>query len=233
MPRVSDKYYKAYKELLTCIIWQHMLKTLESAVVWGLPGCLPAPVDLSPGLREAVEAQREERPRALDCASEGVTGRSGLGRGSRPDAAEPDLPRPRGLRQEVLFPLGVPGGAAAVRGQVEEGRGRHRETLRPARLKTARVPGVLGPGARHRAPVARVGQSERRKERHTPLGLEPSGSKKDLAGRHCGPDQAWAERRGARPPGEATGSAPAIWGTRAGLTSLQQANRLSSRNMWS
>ncbi|KAJ1100666.1 hypothetical protein NDU88_005747 [Pleurodeles waltl] len=199
-------------------------------VVWGLPGCLPAPVDLSPGLREAVEAPREERPRALDCASEGVTGRSGLGRGSRPDAAEPDPPRPRGWRQEVFFPLGVPGGAAAVRGQVEEGRGRRRETLRPARLKTAGVP---GPGARCSAPVARVGQSERRKERHTPLGLEPSGSKKDLAGRRCGPDQARAERRGARAPGEATGSAPAIWNTRAGLASLQQANRLCSRNMWS
>ncbi|KAJ1152450.1 hypothetical protein NDU88_005225 [Pleurodeles waltl] len=174
----------------------------------------PAPVDLDLGLRGAVEAPREERPRALDCASEGATGRSGLGRGSRPDAAEPDLPRPRGSRQEVLFPLGVPGGAAAVRGQAEEGRGRRHETPRPARLKTPEVP---GPGARRRAPVARVRQSEGKIREVTPLGLEPSGSKKDLAGRHCGPDRARAERRGARPPGEA---------------SLQQASRLSSQNTW-
>ncbi|KAJ1116338.1 hypothetical protein NDU88_004553 [Pleurodeles waltl] len=104
------------------------------------PRCLPAPVDLSPGLREAREVPREERPRALNCTSEGVNGRPGLGRGSRPDAAGPGLLGLRGSRQEVLFPLGVPGGAAAVRGQAEEGRGRRCKTLRPARLKTAGVP---------------------------------------------------------------------------------------------
>ncbi|KAJ1119182.1 hypothetical protein NDU88_007368 [Pleurodeles waltl] len=136
-----------------------------NAVVWGLPGCLPVPVDLSPRLRRAVEAAREERPRALDCASGGVTGRSGLERGSRPDVAEPDPPRPRGSRREVLFPLGVPGGAAAVRGQVEEGRGRRRETLRPAR----------------------VGQSEGKKRGTHPWGWSPRGLNKILPGGATGP----------------------------------------------
>ncbi|KAJ1091203.1 hypothetical protein NDU88_004330 [Pleurodeles waltl] len=135
-------------------------------------------------LRRAVEAAREELPRALDCASGGVTGRSGLERGSRPDVAEPDPPRPRASRREVLFPLGVPGGAAAVRGQVEEGRGRRRETLRPARLKTAGVP---GPGERRCAPAARVGQSEGKKRGTHPWGWSPRGLKKILPGGAAGP----------------------------------------------
>ncbi|KAJ1089062.1 hypothetical protein NDU88_002215 [Pleurodeles waltl] len=70
------------------------------------------------------------------------------------------------------------------RGQVEEGRGRCRETLRPARLKTAGVP---GPGARRCAPAAQVGQSEGKKRGTHPWGWSPRGLKKILPGGATGP----------------------------------------------
>ncbi|KAJ1197552.1 hypothetical protein NDU88_001409 [Pleurodeles waltl] len=139
------------------------------------------------------------------------------------------ISRGRGERGGRCFPPSACLGEPRLFAAKQKWGGAPRETLRPAGLKTAGVP---GPGARRRAPVARIGQSEEKKREVAPLGLEPSGSKKDLAGRCCGHDQARAERRGARPPGEAAGSAPEIWGTRAGLASLQQANRQSSRNTW-
>ncbi|KAJ1193561.1 hypothetical protein NDU88_002858 [Pleurodeles waltl] len=130
--------------------------------------------------------QHRERggPGAGPRLGEGPPDAPGLGVGPRADTTEPKLLKPRRSRREVPSPLGTPGGAAAVCGRAGEGWGQGRETLRPAHLRTAGVP---GPGAQHRAPVTRIKWGEKETGEVAPLGPEPSGSQKDLAARRRGP----------------------------------------------